>query len=233
MRRSAPTLAVLALALGASAPAAGAATLALDRGCYLTKQAGLPNGQAIGVRGEGYTPNAQVSFSLGSSSLGSLTASPAGSVAGSFQAPALAGTTQFKARRTLTATDGTNQGTVAVELRRLAADFLPSVGNPRALRVRFYVYGFGPLLTVQGLSTSQPVYEHIFDPSGKRRATILVGRTSGPCGDMRTTKRRILPFRTVRNGAWRFVFTTKRRYSRRSSPAAGVGFFVRTIFRPR
>ena len=232
MRRSASTLAGLVLAAAASAPAAHAATLALDRGCYLAKQAGLPNGQTIGVRGDGYTPNAQVNFTLGTTAIGPLTATPAGAVAGQFQAPALAGDTQFKATRTLTATDGTNQATVPVELRRLAADFLPSAGNPRSLRVRFYVYGFGPLLAVQGKSTGQPVYEHLFDPSGRRRATIAVGRTSGPCGDMRTTRRRILPFRTVRNGRWRFVFTTKRVYSRRSAPLAAVGFIVRTVFRP-
>jgi hypothetical protein len=229
MRRLLPLASLLVLA--AAAAPAGAATLTLDRGCYLAKQPGLPNGQTITVRGDGFTPDAPVGFALGTASLGSLTANSAGALAGRFQPPGL-GSTQFKSTRSLTANDGVNQAQVAVELRRLAADFLPSTGNPRTLRARFYVYGFGPLFTVAGLSTSQPVYEHVFDPTGRRRGTFLVGRTSGPCGDMRSTRRRILPF-PPRNGRWTFRFTTRRSYSRRSSPQASVGFLVRTIFRPR
>jgi len=232
MRRSASILALLVLASAASASRAGAATLALDRGCYLAKQPGLPNGQTIGVRGEGFAPDTQVAFTLGDTAIGSLTSTPSGAVAGQFQAPALAGGAQFRATPALTASDGTSQTAVPVELRRLAADFLPSSGNPRTLRVRFYVYGFGPLLEARRLSTSQPVFEHVFDPRGRRRATIAAGRTTGPCGDLRTTRRRILPFRTVANGRWRFVFTTSRRYSRRAAPLASVGFVVRTVFRP-
>jgi hypothetical protein len=224
-------LIAVALALtAAGAPAAGAATITLDRGCYLAAQPGLPNGQAIIARGEGFTPNATVTFSMSGRALGTTTANPAGAFATRFNAPALA-SGQFKATRTLTLSDGTNQAAAVLNLRRLAADFLPSGGDPTTLRVRFYVFGFGPLLTIQSLSTSQPVYEHVFDPRGRRRATFLVGRTSGDCGDMRTTRRRILPFMPI-NGRWRFVFTTKRRYSRNSVPAAAVGFIVRTVFRP-
>jgi hypothetical protein len=216
--------------LAAAAPAP-AATLNLDRGCYLARQPGLPNGQTIAVRGAGFTPGSEVRFALGATALGALTADPSGVVGGQFQAPALA-TTQFRSTRTLSATDGANQGATTVELRRLAADFLPSSGNPLRLRVRFFVYGFGPVLTARNLPTSQPVYEHVLDPAGRRRATFFAGRTSGPCGDLRTTVRRILPFRIVGNGRWRFVFTTKPIYSARSLPIASVGFIVRTIFRP-
>jgi hypothetical protein len=230
MRRSATILALTAALTGAAAPARGA-TLSLDHGCYLSRQPALPGGQTIAVRGAGFTPGGQVSFALGSAQLGSLTADAAGAVAGQFQAPSLAAT-QFRSTRTLTASDGTNQGAAPVELRRIAADFLPSAGNPLRLRVRFFVYGFGPVLTALRLSTGQPVYEHVFDPRGRRRATFRVGYTSGPCGDLRTTVRRILPFRTTLNGRWRFVFTTKPRYSTRSTPAASVGFIVRTVFRP-
>jgi hypothetical protein len=229
MRRALLIAAVAALT-AAAAPAAGAATLTLDRGCYLAAQTGLPNGQAIVVRGEGFAPFANVTFSISGRAIGNTTANAAGAFATRFNAPGLAGG-QFKATRTLAVSDGTNQATAVLNLRRLAADFLPSTGNPARLRVRFYVYGFGPLLTIQNLSTSQPVYEHVFDPRGRRRATYLVGRTSGDCGDLRTTRRRILPFPPM-NGRWRFVFTTKRRYSRNSTPAAAVGFIVRTVFQP-
>jgi hypothetical protein len=230
MRRSATILVLTAALLAAAAPA-GAATLSLDHGCYLARQPALPNGQTIAVQGAGFAPGASVDFALGSTQLGALTADANGAVAGRFQAPSLAAS-QFRSTRTLTASDGTNQGTAAVELRRLAADFLPSAGNPLRLRVRFFVYGFGPVLTALNVPTRQPVYEHVLDPSGRRRATFLVGHAGGPCGDLRTTPRRILPFRTTRNGRWRFVFTTKLRYSARSTPAVSVGFIVRTVFRP-
>jgi hypothetical protein len=232
VRRSASTLVLLA-ALAAWAPAAGAATLALDHGCYLSKQPALPNGQTIAVRGAGFTPGAQVSFTLGTASLGAIAADAAGNVGGQFQPPSLGGAASFRDTRILTATDGTNQGTVPVLLRRVAADFLPAAGRPSTHRVNFYVYGFGPLLTAQRLSTDQPVYEHVFDPAGKLRATFLVGRTSGPCGDLKTTRRRILPFANPANGRWSFVFTTKPRYSRRAVPGAAIGYQVTTVFRPR
>ena len=234
MRRSRPILAVLAASVAVLAPAgaARAAGLALDRGCYLAKQPGLPNGQRVAVRGDGFTPGAQVSFALSGTALGSLTASPEGTVAGHFQAPGLGSATVFRGRRILTARDGTNQAATPVELRRLAADFIPSSGNPLSLRVRFYVYGFGPLLAALNRSTGQPVYEHVFDPAGRRRGTFFAGYTTGACADLRTTRRRILPFRPVTNGRWRFVFTTSARYSARSVPRASVGFIVRTVFRP-
>jgi hypothetical protein len=229
MRRALLIAAAMAL-MATAAPAAGAATITLDRGCYLAAQTGLPNGQAIVVRGEGFAPNANVTFSISGRPIGTTMANVAGALATRFNAPGLT-SGQFKATRTLTVSDGTNQAVAVLNLRRLAADFLPSGGNPATLRVRFYVFGFGPLLTIQGLSTGQPVYEHVFDPRGRRRATFLVGRTSGACGDMRTARRRILPFPPI-NGRWRFVFTTKRRYSRNAVPAAAVGFIVRTVFQP-
>ncbi|MDQ4040808.1 MAG: hypothetical protein M3141_03565 [Actinomycetota bacterium] len=232
MRRSAMTLVGLAL-LAAAPGAAGAATLTLDHGCYLAKQPRLPSGQTIVVRAEGFAPDAPVTFRLGATPVLTVNADAAGAATGQFAAPSLGSPSVFRATRTLTASDGAVQASTALELRQLAADFLPSRGNPRTLRVRFYVYGFGPLLTALGRRTSQRVYEHVFDPRGRRRVTTLVGRTSGPCGDLRTTRRRILPFRRVRDGRWRFVFTTSPRYSRNSAPLASIGFIVTTVFRPR
>src|SRR5688572_28698829 len=185
MWRGAMTL-LAAGALAFLAPSAGAATLTLDRGCYLAKQPRLPGGQAINVLAEGFAPHAPVTFSFASGPVLTVNADASGRAVGAFAAPSIGPPTVFEGTRTLTAADGTATASALVQLRQLAADFLPSSGNPRTLRVRFYVYGFGPLLTALGRSTSQPVYEHVLDPAGKRRATILVGRTSGPCGDLRT-----------------------------------------------
>jgi hypothetical protein len=225
--RAAAGMALVAVAAGPAPAGAQAAALTLDRGCYLARQPALPAGQAIVVRGEGFTPEAPVAFRLGGASLGSLNANAAGALAGRFTAPTLAAG-QFKATRTLTASDGSNQASVPISLRRLAAHFVPTLGDPRTLRVTFYVYGFGPVLTQLGRPTGQPVYMHVFRPNGRRKASLAVGRTRGPCGDMKSTRRRILPYR-IESGRWRFVFTTAPRYSSHSTPSASVGFLVRQV----
>ena len=66
MRRAA----FLAVALFVPAPAAGAATLRVDRGCYLSQQTVLPAGQQIIARGEGWAPNAAVSLTIGGAPIG-------------------------------------------------------------------------------------------------------------------------------------------------------------------
>jgi hypothetical protein len=230
MRCTVALAAVLAPA-ALAAPASGA-VVSLDRGCYLAAQPGLPRGQNMVLNGAGFAPNGAISIDINGSPAVSTTAGPDGSVSVSrgLDAPAVRGR-GFRDRVTVTASDGTNLASATVPTRKLAADFLPSRGNPRTLRVRFYVYGFGPLLTALGRGTSQPVWMHVFDPSGRRRSTARVGRTSGACGDMRTARRRILPFALV-NGTWRYRFTTSTRYSRTAAPQAGVGFTVRTTFAP-
>jgi hypothetical protein len=228
MRRAA----IVVVALFVPAPVAGAATLRVDRGCYLSKQDALPAGQQIIARGEGWAPNSAVSLTIGGTPIGvAAGTNAAGTLAVAFSAPALPGG-QFKATRTLAASDGVNQASTPVALRVLAADFSPATTqNAVTQRVRFLVYGFGPLLTAFNKSTVQTVYMHVFQPGGRRRGTFNVGRTSGPCGDLRTRRRKILPF-GLKNGTWTYRFTTARRYSARSLPQSEVGFRVQTVFRP-
>jgi hypothetical protein len=227
MRRIASTGLLTALAAAGAAPAP-AATLQVDRPCYLARQPdSAPQGQTVGVTGAGFRPGASVAISLDGRLLGTAPASAIGTIATSFPSPAIRG---FRSTRTVGASDGANQASAALRVNKLAADFLPAVGNPRTLRVRFYVYGFGPVLSLLNRPTSQPVYEHVLAPDGARRGTFYVGRTSGPCGMLRTPRRRALPF-PPRSGRWTFVFTTQRRYSARALPRAGVGFVVRPSLR--
>jgi hypothetical protein len=228
MRRAA----FIAVALFVPAPAAGAATLRVDRGCYLSKQPVLPAGQQIIARGEGWAPNAPVSLTIGGAPIGvPAGTNAAGDLAVAFSAPALPDG-QFKATRTVAASDGAHQASTPVSLRVLAADFFPTTTqNAATQRVRFLVFGFGPLLTAFGRSTAQTVYMHVFQPGGRKRGTFNVGRTSGACGDLRTRRRKILPF-GLKNGTWTYRFSTAKRYSAKSLPQAEVGFRVRTIFQP-
>jgi hypothetical protein len=222
------TGAVLAAA-AVAAPPASAASIALDRSCYLARQPGLPLGQRVTVSGSGFAPNAPLRLTLGARPLsGTVVSGPAGTFAAGFNAPAIA---RFQETRTLAVGDGATTATAAVRLSRLAADFLPATGNPLTLRVRFYLYGFGPVLRALRRGVRQPVYMHVFRPNGRRRAVFFVGFTSGPCGYLRTGRRPILPF-TPEDGRWRYVFTTHRRYSRTDAPQASVAFVVSTELAP-
>jgi hypothetical protein len=222
--RRALTGAVLAT-VAVAAPPASAASIALDRGCYLARQPGLPLGQRVVVSGSGFAPNAPLRLTLGGRPLGGTVVSgPAGTFAAGFSAPAITG---FRETRTLVVGDGATTAAAPLRLSRLAADFLPATGNPLTLRVRFYVYGFGPLLAALRRSVRQPVYMHVFRPNGRRRAVFFMGFTTAPCGYLRTGRRPILPF-TPEDGRWRYAFTTHRRYSRTDAPQASVAFVVST-----
>jgi len=230
MSRRLITAALAVGALLACAPSASAADLLLDRECYLASQPGLPRGQAVGFTGTGFTPGAGVTVAVNGRVLaGTVTAGPAGTINASTGAPVVPAR-RFFATASLAASDGANGAIKPFRITKLAADFLPSAGNPRTLQVRFYVYGFGPLLVAMNKSPRQRVYEHIISPGGRVLANFPVGFTGGPCGSLATSRRRILPFRSVVNGRYRFVFDTRAAYSSRSIPQSSVSFIVRTIF---
>jgi hypothetical protein len=230
MRRLA-FLAAAVLGAAVLAPGAGAATLTLDRGCYLAKQRALPDGQAIIARADGFTPGAGVLFSLPTCPVAYTAANAGGTAFAQFSSTRLPDG-QFRAARTLTAKEGGNQASAVIQLRVIAASFLPATtSNAARQKVRFFVFGFGPLLTALSRPTTPTVYMHVFQPGGKLRGTFNVGRARGPCGDVRTSRRKILPF-GLRNGTWNYRFTTARRYNVKTLPQASVGFQVKTIFRP-
>ncbi len=236
--RRAVIIASALLAAAATAPAAGAATLTVDHGCYLIKQPVLPNGQAVVARADGFTPGQTVTFSEYTGPVAAATADPSGSATVHFATPSLP-SSQFQATRTLTASDGANHASATLQLRALAADFRPATTtNALRQRVRFSVYGFGPVLTAYGRSTRQPVYMHVFEPPVRRkgklrparlRGTFAVGRTSGPCGDLQTGRRKILPFGS-KEGTWTYRFTTSRRYRAAALPQVQAQFRVCTVF---
>jgi hypothetical protein len=88
----------------------------------------------------------------------------------------------------------------------VSASFSPTRGDPLSLRVRFHVAGF---------RGRKPVYLHYRRPSGHLAGTVGLGFTSGVCGLLTTSRRRLFPFRTVAAGTWRLQFDTQGRYHRR------------------
>jgi hypothetical protein len=227
MRRGrAIPIAFAACAVGA-APA-GATTLSFDRPCYLAKSRGFV-GQAVNFTGAGFTPRAPVTASVSGVALVSGKAGASGEIAGFFTAPPL-GSNVAQGSASLSVSDGTNSASQAFPETNLTADFSPSQGNPKTLRVRFRIFGFGPLLTALGEPADAQVYEHVIDPKGKLRGTFKAGRPSGPCGLVKPSRRKILPFKAT-NGRWRYVFDISRKSRKSDLPRASVAFVVRTIFK--
>lgn len=96
----------------------------------------------------------------------------------------------------------------AAQARRcpVSASFSPSRGDPLRLHVRFHVAGF---------RGRKPVYLHYLNPSRRLARTVGLGFTSGVCGLLTTSRRRLFPFRRVRPGTWRLQFDTQGRFHRR------------------
>lgn len=205
-----------ALAIAAAAPAvASAAQIQTDRSCY------QDNTGTIALSGNGFDPDQPYSVALDGRPL--QTASPVstgadGSVAGSVEVPQLSGTAVHA--YTLTVTQGANTATTTFSVTPFLADFNPGSGNPKTLRVRFKVFGFG-------LVDPHPmVYLHYVRPNGRLKRTIRLGRAQGVCGQIsQTARKKLFPFGAER-GSWRLQFDTNRRYRRGK---AGVSFLYYAI----
>jgi hypothetical protein len=204
-----------ALAIAAAAPAAAsAAQIQTDRGCYQDHTG------TVAVSGNGFDANQPYSVSLDGKQLGTgaSTTDAAGGIAGSFEAPQLSGDAVHT--YTLTVTQGANTATTTFAVTPFLADFTPGSGNPKTLRVRFKIFGFG-------LVTPHPTaYLHYVRPNGKVKRTIRLGKAQGTCGQIsRTARKKLFPFRAER-GTWRLQFDTHKRY-RKGKP--GVDFLYYSI----
>lgn len=206
-----------ALAIAAAAPAAAsAAQIHTDRGCYQDHTG------AIIVSGNGFEPNQPFSVSLDGTALnthGATTDTTGAITDGSIQTPRLSRDAVHT--YTLTVTQGANTATTTFSVTPFLADFTPGSGNPKTLRVRFKIFGFG---LPQG--GTPPVYLHYVRPNGKVRRTIRLGRAQGTCGQIsRTARKKLFPFR-AEGGTWRLQFDTHKRYRKGK---AGVDFLYYTI----
>lgn len=211
--RSSAVAAVLALAAAVPA-AASAAQIQTDRSCY------QDNTGTIAVSGNGFEPNQSYQVTLDGQPLPNGTGSTdaAGGIAGSFPTPELAGSSVHA--YTLGIVQGANAPTTGFSVTPFFADFTPGSGNPKTLRVRFKVFGFG-------LVTAHPVvYLHYVRPSGKLKRTIRLGRAQGVCGQIkRTARKKLFPFGAER-GKWKLQFDTHKRYRKGSR---GSSFLFYTV----
>jgi hypothetical protein len=150
-----------------------------------------------------------------------------GTRSGFFPAPSL----RFRQQRfTLSATDGVNNASVAVNVTKVLGDFTPSSGRPETLRAHFLVQGLGAVLDYLHRSPRGTVYAHYIRPNGKLKANRAIGSLSGVCGSLRTGKIRLLPYPSEL-GFWRVYLDTNPTYKRREAAQVVIGFTVRTVFR--
>lgn len=224
-RHPLPRLALLAgalTALAVPATAAAPATLTTDARCYL--QGAHPQMTASGL-----APNAPLTVVLDGRALsygdGSTpTSDDAGSFSGSFPAPALAAGA-VQRRHVLVVSDGTRRPRARFTVTRPAGgDFQPASGDPRTLKARFRVWGFG----FDG-GDGDAVWLHWISPRGTVRRNAALGAAGGDCGALTTRPRRVFPF-APEAGRWLLVLDTHRRYRvQAAGPRAKIPVQVRPL----
>jgi hypothetical protein len=197
-------VAVLPLSLLLAPAAAHGALVRTDRTCYL--QTDKTN---VTVSGNGFTPGRPYSVSLDNTPLTSATLliDAGGAMQGTFAPPALV---NDELERTFTVAVASDDlaASSTFTVTRLKANFTPSSGDPKKLKVRFSVAGFA-------LATPNPdVYVHYIDPRGKLKQTVRLGKATGQCGRIaRTAKRRLFPFSAPRLGKWQLQFDTSESFT--------------------
>ena len=203
-----------------AAPAAAAPTMQPLKPCYVSAGEANDRRERMQIAGTGFTPNALVDVLIDGVAVASGTADPLGELAASVSAPYQdAGERAF----TLSVVERENPAQVASAPSRvtaLAMTLRPRQARP-SKRVRFRGRGF----TGQG-----PVYAHyVF--AGRVRKTVRLGRPEGACGTF-AVRRRQIPLRRPRTGAWTLQVDQRREYS--ASPGTNwvrLLIKVRRIFR--
>lgn len=223
-------VAVIALAAALVLPAAAqAATLGLDQRCYVT-------GETASISGSGFVGGQNVTLSRDGQNFKLVPTDASGSMHTKFEVPEVAfGLDESQVE--YAATDGATTARAILNIVRAGADFEPKTGNPRTMRVRHTVSGFG-------LSLTRPsVYLHYVSPAAQRAAkstpstspaaknkstaggsagiaanqpgvyTRRIGLLRGPCGVLKTSPRKLFPFRATK-GKWELQYDTNPRYTR-------------------
>lgn len=217
-------LALVLAAVGALAAApsvAGAAAVSVDRTCYSDAS---QRQDLVSFSGEGFAAGKPFTVTLDGKPLagGAGTVDSAGDIDGSFIAPKLKtiSKTTYEHVYTLALSDGTTSSTTTFTVAKLFADFKPSKGNPKTLKVVFNLFGFG----LQG-DVNPTIYVHYVAPNGKVKKTRSLGHGRGACGSRKkTAKQSLFGFNAV-HGSWKLQFDTSKKY-KRGKAGADFLFYV-------
>jgi hypothetical protein len=216
MRRRCLKATIVAAALlvpAAATTGASAATLALNKACYVNKFTKTSIRLApMHVTGSGYVPNDPVTITSSDGSLNKLVqADSAGTIDASIGAPTPFFKLPASMPLTLTATDYSNsQGTITgatfVKVTDLAVATVPSVARP-SRRVTWYFSGF---------DKGRYIFGHYLR-HGREVARARFGRSKGDCGLLRT-RARFFPGGRQRYASYGLQFDDASRYNKRSTP---------------
>jgi len=175
--------------------AADAATLDAGKSCY-------PNGGKARLVGSGFAPDSPIQFAVNGRTLtANVTSDGEGDVVVSYTPP----TTQSETKLVIRATDSEDTSartTIFVTKERLVTADPSSSSNVRTWRAVFRLFGFG-----RGNG-----FIHYVNPNGKFKKTVKLGRMRGPCGRLKSSRRRVMPFRNPQFGVWKLQFDTHRRF---------------------
>ena len=174
-----------------------AATLDAGKSCYF-------NNTQARLSGSGFAPDSPITFTANGNRI---SASVTSDAAGDFLI-------QYEPRRTRTerkvvirATD-TEDTSASVTIhvtrkRRVTAD-PAQADNVRTWEAVLKLFGFG----------HGRAYIHYRNPKGTLKKTVRIGRLRGPCGRLKTDKRRVMPFDNPAFGLWHLQFDTHRRFDK-------------------
>jgi len=180
-----------------SVPAAAqAAKIRASEPCYA-------NGEVATITGQGFAPNGPISFTVNGRRID---ANVTTNGDGEFSAEYTPQSTQTETRLVIRATDSdeTSARTALFVTRERSVTAKPSTtDNVRTWKAVFKLFGFG----------EGNVFIHYVSPKGKMRKNVKLGALQGPCGRLKTEKRRVLPFKDPAYGIWKLQFDTRRRYS--------------------
>lgn len=202
--RPARALVAAACLVGAgvfAAVALAATTVTTNRGCYLV-------GKTVKLSGAGFAPFQTFTVMIDGVFLGTRSANSQGTFAIPIHPGGLpTGAAQHVDR--VTVSDGADAASTAFTLTRSPGARVTALrGSPPGLSVRFQVWGF----SLSG--ATRAVFVHYVGPAGNAVSTVRVGRTSGQCGYLLSSRRPLFPFHPS-HGGWTLQIDTRSFYSRR------------------
>jgi hypothetical protein len=205
---------VTVAALLAAAAAASAATLKLNRACYVFKGGHKP---AVTVTGSGYGPGDPVAIESKSGFGMNLTANSAGDIAGRAEAP-LPPLSAAKAKRfTVTAKDFTTAGgdSVVASASSHVTAFAASHGASKHKAPGNRALAEKVKWAFAGFPVHRSIYGHYLHGS-RLVAAQKFGRVKGPCGTLVVHKRGYPG--NPRHSSYMVQLDTHRKYAKKTKP---------------
>jgi hypothetical protein len=172
-----------------------AATLDAGKSCYF-------NNSLARLSGSGFAPDSPITFTVNGNRINqSVTSDSAGDVLVQYD-PRRTKTERKVVIRATDAEDTSASTTLYVTRKRKVTADPDRAPNVRTWEAVLRLFGFG-----RGRA-----YIHYRNPKGTLKKTVRLGRLHGPCGRLKTEKRRVMPFDNPAFGVWRLQFDTHRRY---------------------